>query len=179
MGEAKKGDIVQYNQYVTQYSLGEDTDSGTYAYVRGNPVSLTDIFGLDCTCNGQARVLQGNSRLIGRSGGFSTPRSAVSVTADSAAVIPAQFGGKGALRPHIGEISATTNGQPLFNGVTDVIGGASPIPGLNVRDALRELNPNVLIIELPGAERDLGTIPIELTVPDGVNCPEGTSPAGQ
>ena len=28
MGEAKKGDIVQYNQYVTQYSLGEDTDSG-------------------------------------------------------------------------------------------------------------------------------------------------------
>lgn len=66
----------------------------------------------------------------------------------------------------------------MFSGVSDVIGGESPISGMNVRDALRQLNPVTLIIELPSADRDLGTIPIELIVPDGVSCPEGTSPAG-
>jgi RHS repeat-associated protein len=122
-------------------------------------------------CGGRARVLQGNPSLIGRQGGF----PGVRVTAASAAIIPDQFGvSKSTLAPFIGGISGFTNGQPLFGRVADVIGGRSPIPGQNVRDALQSLYPGVFIVEVVDIPRDLGVVPIELHVPADVQCPTGT-----
>jgi hypothetical protein len=75
------------------------------------------------------------------------------------------------LLPFLGGISGTSAaGAPIFNGVTDVIGGRSPIPGMNVRDAIQVLNPNTLIIELPNGT-DLGTIDMIINTPTGVPCP--------
>ena len=45
----------------------------------------------------------------------------------------------------------------------------------NVRDALRQMNPGMLIIELPG-QQDMGHIGVVITVPDGMACPGGTAP---
>jgi hypothetical protein len=77
------------------------------------------------------------------------------------------------LRSNIGLVSATSNGQPLFNGISDIIGGVSPIPGMSVGDALITLNLRDLIIELPSG-KDLGVVPIELTIPATMKCPSGT-----
>jgi len=57
------------------------------------------------------------------------------------------------LRPNLAGISGTftdANGNVVggFSGISDVIGGTSPIAGMNVRDALRQLNPGTLIVEL-------------------------------
>jgi len=72
-------------------------------------------------------------------------------------------------------ISGSMKGEVVFTNVADVIGGTSPIPDLNVRDALKALNPRKLIIELPGGE-DMGTVPIEVCIPAEISCPEGTTP---
>lgn len=122
------------------------------------------------TCSGSARVLQGNARLIGDTGGFGRP-----VTAGGAAVVPTQWGGKRALRPHLDSLSGTFPGKSAsFHGIDDVVGGRSPIKGMNVRDALQKLYPGKLIIELPGAPRDYGTIRIRLACPVTRACPAGT-----
>jgi RHS repeat-associated protein len=137
-----------------------------------DPEALKKLIGKLCV--GMARVLQGNPRLIGRVGGF--PPTVVAP--DSAAVIPTQFGiSKGQLTPHISRISGsliTPTGQTSFAGVSDVIGGRSPIPGMNVRDALRQTYPDRLIVELPSAPRDFGVGVVFLRVPYEVPCPEGT-----
>jgi hypothetical protein len=148
-----------------------------YGCVSNNPAGLIDPFGLK-VCKGKARVLKGNKNLIGKNGGFSGNK-AIPVTPGSAAVDPAQWGGKGALRPNLDNISGvftddSGNQVGEFNGVSDVIGGESPIPGTNVRDALKQLNPGKLIVELPSAKKDLGTVNATITVPDGCPCPEGT-----
>jgi len=63
-----------------------------------------------------------------------------------------------------------------FSGVTDVIGGATdPVTGENPREKLQRLFPNKLIIELPGAKKDLGIQPVELTLPENIPCPTGTT----
>ena len=124
-------------------------------------------------CAGPARVLKGNQRTVWKQGGF----PGVLVAPGSGVIIPSQFGmTKGALAPYIGGISGTfPSGFPLFNGVTDVIGGESPIPGVGVRQALQDIYPDQFIVELPTGD-DLGTIPVIISVPAGVSCPTGTSP---
>ncbi len=135
-----------------------------------------------CICVGNARILQGNAKHIStdqktRYGAFGEK---VKITTSSVAIDPVQFGGrdvhegKKIVRPHLGDISGYVDGKLIFDNVADVIGGKTPIPGMNVRDALRHLNPDTLILELPGAKEDLGIVPIELSVPCALNCPFGT-----
>ncbi len=135
-----------------------------------------------CTCVGNARILEGNSDHISTAqepvhGGFG-PR--VLVTESSVAIDPVQFGGadvhegKRIVRPYLGKISGYVDGQLIFDNVADVIGGDTPIPGMNVRDAMRHLHPDTLILELPGGDEDLGIVPIKLSIPCALNCPSGT-----
>lgn len=49
------------------------------------------------------------------------------------------------MQPYADQFSATAYGMQVFNGATDVIGGKSPIPGMNVRDALQITFPDTLI----------------------------------
>ncbi|MGV8074546.1 MAG: SpvB/TcaC N-terminal domain-containing protein [Syntrophobacteraceae bacterium] len=125
-------------------------------------------------CTGEARVLKGNSETIGKEGAW----PGVKIQEDSAAIAYEQFGmTKGELRPILGEISGNIgDGKATFSNVADVIGGKSPIPNINVRAALQLLNPGKFIIEIPSLAVDLGTQPIILTIPKGVNCPAGTVP---
>jgi len=125
------------------------------------------------TCVGRARILQGNPNTIGRQGGF----WGVTVAAGSAAVDPAQWGGKSQVRKYASGISGQIAGGWGFSGVTEVIGGHSPIRGMNVRDALRSIYPGLLILELPSAPRDLGIRNVTLTLPIGQPCPAGTREA--
>jgi hypothetical protein len=149
-----------------------------YAYVLEDPVNLKDAFGLcddkkDCT--GMARVLQGNPDTIGNPGGWSGQSVGnINVSGGTAAVVTSQWGGKGNLRPNIGAVRATYNGQPLFNGISDIVGGKSPIPGMTAGEALMNLYPGDLIIELPSGQ-DLGVVPIKLTIPAALQCPSGTT----
>ncbi len=119
-------------------------------------------------CTGRARILGGNPRTIGRTGGFGVP-----VERGSAAIIPGQFGTRAEVNQNRSNITATSNGQPLFNGATDVVGGRTPTPGVPVRDALQQLNPGELIIELPGGQ-DQGHQDVNVDVPDNMSCPVGT-----
>ncbi len=153
-------------------------DTNLYGYVGNNPINRIDPLGLQAAsascdekkkCVGNARVLQGNADLIGKQGGF----PGVTVAAGSAAVITSQWGGKGRLRSFLQQIGGTAGGTS-FSGITDVIGGESPIPGMNVRDALQALNPGLLILELPSLPSDLGVVNVELTVPASISCPAGT-----
>lgn len=124
------------------------------------------------TCTGTARVLKGNTALEGHAGGI----PGQTVKAGSAAVIPSQFGVKSgtALASAAGTIHGTVGGVP-FHGVTDVMGGKSPIPGENVRTAMQQLNPGRLVLEIPGGS-DLGVVRVTITVPTNLGCPQGTKP---
>jgi hypothetical protein len=130
-------------------------------------------------CSGSARVLQGNAATIGKPGGFSGPSvGVIPVTADGAAVIPSQWGGKAALRPHLTQIRGIfPSVNYSFTGVVDVMGGAPPAgfpPGSNVQTDLMQLNPGRVILELPGAPQDFGTTGVTITAPSAVGCPAGT-----
>jgi RHS repeat-associated protein len=132
----------------------------------GNPNSTR-------VCAGTARVLSGNTRLVGRQGAF----PGVRVALGTAAIDPRQFGGRSTsqIRPYIGQISGSVGGRRLFTGVTDVIGGTSPIRGMNVRDALNVLFPGQVHVEVVGSP-DLGTnVSISLNVPEALACPTGTA----
>ena len=121
--------------------------------------------------------------MIGKIGAFGVP-----VAKNTAAIIPDQWGGMTAqqLAPYIGQISGylglpappgqATVQQLLFSSVTDVIGGQTPKqcpPTMGVRECLEQLNPNTLIIEIPGS-RDQGVKNITLKLPVAVPCPTGT-----
>ena len=111
----------------------------------------------------------GNPRHIGKQGGFSP----VKVSRSGAAIDTAQWGGdKGKLRPHLENISGKVDGKIIFDNVSEVIGPKS------AREKLKKLNPNTLLIELPGGVKDLGVVDITLTIPDCLSCPEGTKAVG-
>lgn len=133
------------------------------------------------TCAGSARVLMGNARTIGRPGGFSgSSVGTIPVTANGAAVIPSQWASSRAtLRPYLNRISGSFPGTGAsFQGIVDIVGGEPPrgVPaGTNVQQALMAMYPGQLIIELPGASRDLGVNNVSLSVPPSIGCPAGTS----
>lgn len=105
-------------------------------------------------CVGKGRGLKGNSGLVGRQGGI--PGQTVQL--GTAAVIPQQWGfpSGAALAPYAGQVHGTI-GAAGFSGVTDVIGGKSPVPNMNVRDFLEMRFPNQLIVEIPGASDQVQT----------------------
>lgn len=84
------------------------------------------------------------------------------------------------MRPFLDKITGVVGDQRIpFSGVTDVIGGRTPIPGMNVRDALKAIygkDEPVLLIELVTG-RDLGVTTVELMIPASFFCPEGTEEA--
>jgi hypothetical protein len=130
------------------------------------------------TCSVSARLLQGNASKIGQPGGFSgnTPAKNVYVTANGAAVVPSQWGGKGALRPYLNQISGVfPKVGASFQGIVDVVGGTPP-PGFpphsdTGQDLIKLNPPGTVIIELPGAPKDYGTAPGTITMPNGAKCP--------
>jgi RHS repeat-associated protein len=143
-------------------------------------------------CVGAARVLGGNPATVGRTGGFGSP-----VTANSAAVDPAQWGGKSKLTADIRRQISGTVGAPFsnaiasqifpnaspstpqsFTGISEVIGSSEVA---NVRDVLRDRFPNSLSIELVSGKDSSRMTPgvmvttIQFTgLPFGFPCPEGT-----
>ncbi len=124
------------------------------------------------TCSGSGRGLSGNTNLAGQQGGI----PGQTVQPGTAAVIPQQFGvpNGAALAPYASDISGTI-GDASFSAVTDVIGGQSPIPGMNVRSALQQMFPGQLVLEIPGAQDQGANAPVTISVPSGLNCPTGTS----
>jgi hypothetical protein len=126
-------------------------------------------------CTGCGRGLAGNTRLVGRQGGI--PGQTIQL--GTAAVIPQQFGVSSgtALGPYASSIHGTI-GNASFSGITDVMGGKSPIPGVNVRTAMQQLFPGQLILEIPGATDQGANAAVTIFVPYGLKCPTGTSAAG-
>lgn len=128
------------------------------------------------TCSGSARGLQGNSRLYGHQGAF----KGTTVQPFTAAIIPSQFGvSRAQLQPYIGQISGgLSNGRTTthFNSISDVIGGESPIRGMNVRDAFQQLFPGQFIVEITGGQ-DVGpnAAVVLMNYPADLPCPTGTS----
>jgi RHS repeat-associated protein len=145
-----------------------------YQYVGNNPVNLNDPMGLK-KCVGKARILGGNPKTVGGPSGFPPGR----VQVGSAAADPTQWGGHSTLARNASQISGVitdSSGKQTgsFSGISDVIGGKSPIEGMGVRDALKQLNPGNLIVELVTG-KDQGVQTITLTVPCNQPCPEGTA----
>ena len=151
-----------------------------FAYVGLDPINLVDPSGLK-TCAGKARILQGAVGLIGNSisGGFNTPTFSVTITGNSAAIIPSQwYRKKNGLRRYLGQISGSYPAANIlgknypagsFSGVTDVVEKGNQ--ALLLGDF-----PGQLIIEIPGLDIDRGVnVAITLTIPDDLPCPEGTS----
>ncbi len=167
-----------FQRFVSQDPMGfAGGDANLYGYVRESPMNETDPTGLcgDHPCFGWARQLQGNSANIGSNGAFGT-----SVQSNTGDIAPEQFGypsGPAMQSGGIDPSQITGTAGPYNFTVGDVIGGKSPIPGMNVRAALQELNPGLFLLELPGLSHDPGTLPVVLMLPDGVPCPAGTVPA--
>ncbi len=88
--------------------------SNFYSYVGNDPIDWDDPWGLR-KCIGQARVMQGNRRLIGKGGAFNGWPSNLGeygVTADSAAVVPSQFGQNvSSMRSYLEEVDGTVSGS--------------------------------------------------------------------
>ena len=115
--------------WLSRDPLGEYEGVNLYEYCGDDAVNAIDEYGLT-SCQGTARVLAGNPSTIGTQGGF----PGVLVGAGSAGVDPQQWGGKGNLRPNIGNISGTftdDHGVVLgsFNGITEVIGSSGFLVG--------------------------------------------------
>ena len=85
-------------------------------------------------------------------------------------------GGKPALRRHRDEIKILNErGEPLATSVSDVIGEEDiPVGYPNIRAYLKDKYPGMLLIELHDSDRDQGIIKVQVCVPAGLSCPEGT-----
>jgi hypothetical protein len=127
--------------------------------------------------------------LIGKGGGFNGSPSNIAsygVTADSAAVVPSQFGlNKREMRPYLDKISGTLSDGTTFGRVRDIMDDAKTRIALNMttsqfqqhlisREAAANGGVPLLLLELPGINRDPGVLGVTINVPDGVSCPTGT-----
>jgi RHS repeat-associated protein len=174
--------------YINQDPIGLDGGLNLSAYAR-NPLRFIDPLGLK-QCKGTARVFQGNKDLIGTCGGFDTGPSQpdkYKVTKDSTAAIPSQYGlTKATMRPYIDQISGTLDDGTTFSGVRDVFDDADYRKAHKLASTAQyqqtvitreeaKSGQDLLILELPGADKDLGVQGVTLTVPDDLQCPHGTS----
>ena len=169
-----------FQRFVSQDPIGfAGGDANLYGYVMETPTNITDASGLcgKYPCVGLARVLKGNSRNISHPGATHLGAFGTPVEANSGDVAPEQFGypsgpvmKEGVIDPS--QITGTA-GTYAFT-VGDVIGGRTPIPGMNVRAALESLNPGLFLLELPGLSQDPGILPVILWLPEWVPCPKGT-----
>jgi RHS repeat-associated protein len=129
----------------------------------------------DHTCVGTARVLTGNPKTVGKTGGAPPSK----VARGSAAAIPQQFG----FDHHQGyrfsglPIFGTVGDGPSSFGLTQSFDGVTDTIGSNVvsspQDTLMNKNPGSLILELVTGH-DAGVAPVEITVPGFLKCPGGT-----
>ncbi|MBV8685757.1 MAG: RHS repeat-associated core domain-containing protein [Alphaproteobacteria bacterium] len=132
-------------------------------------------------CSGPARVLKGNTNLVGRIGGFG---SGVTVRLGSAAVIPRQFTGEYLAGPRMrtigrGAFGWTASGQ-AFAGFTDTIDHNDLAPTARAaQDIIMSRNPDRLIIEIVGGKRDEFTNVTMMIPATPSGCPAHTSQAGR
>ncbi|EHL0991464.1 RHS repeat protein [Escherichia coli] len=167
-------------RYITQDPIGLKGGWNLYAYPL-DPVGYIDPLGLK-ECIGSARVLQGNSRLVGKGGGYNTSPSNLDkygVTTDSTAIIPSQWGfrDKPSARNKINSISGKlkADGTQLFSCVRDIVDdSALRRNNINPQQKLMDKNPGKLILEIPGLEKDMGIQDVIITIPDDMSCPSGT-----
>lgn len=148
------------------------------AYRLGNPATVphtSPILPSNGQCTGVGRGLKGNTNKVGLQGGI----PGIKVQLGTAAVIPQQFGfpSGAALAPYAPYIYGTV-GNASFSGISDVIGGKSPMPPIPVRSELQVLNPGNVIIEIPGATDQGVNAPYTIFVPKGVGCPSGNLVGG-
>ena len=131
-------------------------------------------------CSGSARVLQGNPDTVGKTGGFGS-----TVQANSAAVIPAQWGGAKNLRGSlllIGGTAGTGNAAQTFHGISDTV-GSTDVP--DVQTYLQNKYPNAVILELVNGQDSTAFNPqdvivdINLHVPPEISCPSFTTETGR
>ncbi|MFC4158754.1 RHS repeat-associated core domain-containing protein [Chitinimonas lacunae] len=179
----------ELGRYISQDPLGVAGGSNAYRYAGASPLNFIDPLGLR-ECVGTARVLKGNSRHIGHGGGFNTNPSNLErygITADSAVVIPKQFNlTKPQMRGYLDQISGVLGDGTTFGRVRDIMddqnvrrekGLASTSQFHDYLIEREKVNgKEVLMLELPGATKDLGIQPVTLTIPDELSCPCGTSP---
>ena len=89
-----------------------------------------------------------------------------------------QGGGKPTLRRHIDDIKILDErGEPLATSVSDVIGEVEekvPTGYPDIRAYLKDKYPGMLLVELHSSDRDLGILDVQVCVPAGLSCPEGT-----
>ncbi|TDR39708.1 RHS repeat-associated protein [Tahibacter aquaticus] len=177
-------------RYLSQDPLGLSGNINSYRYSAGRPTYAVDPLGLK-ECVGTARVLKGNSRHIGKGGGFDTGPSNLErygITNDAAVVIPNQFGlTKSAMRPYIDQISGVFADGTSFGRVRDVMDDKATRDSMGLsttqfqqhlidREKLKNGGKDLLVLELPGAAKDGGIQGVTLTIPDELECPCGTLP---
>ncbi|MBJ9165167.1 RHS domain-containing protein, partial [Citrobacter farmeri] len=170
----------QQGRYISQDPIGLKGEWNLYQYPL-DPVGYVDPLGLK-ECTGSARVLQGNSRLVGKGGGYNTNPSDLAkygVTTDSTAIIPSQWGftDKPSARGKINSISGKLKdgGAQLFSCVRDIVDDAAlRKKKVDPQQKLMDKNPGKLILEIPGLEKDMGVQDVIITIPDGMVCPSGT-----
>ena len=175
-------------RWLNRDPIGQAGGVNLYAYAEEDPIGGTDPSGF-CVCQGKARVLQGNSNLVGQPGGFDTSPpnpDLYDVTSSSAAVIPSQFGmTKPGMRQYINQISGTLSNGASFNDVRDVVDDKETRDdnGWTVaqfqqyvidREQANADGQDLLILELPGISKDAGIQDVTLNLPNNFTCPHGT-----
>ncbi|MDK9364601.1 RHS repeat-associated core domain-containing protein [Lelliottia wanjuensis] len=167
-------------RYNTQDPIGLAGDWNAYVYPL-DPTIYIDPLGLK-ECTGSARVLQGNSRLVGKGGGYNTNPSDLDkygVTTDSSAIIPSQWGfkDKPTARDKINSISGRLKDDEtqLFSCIRDILDDyALRKKKVDPQKKLMDKNPGKLILEIPGLDKDMGVQDVIITIPDSMDCPSGT-----